>query len=209
MTPKSALIVVDLQNDFLPGGSLAVNDGDKIINIINDISHLFNVVIFTQDWHPADHKSFASQHEGNNVFDIIDLNGLQQILWPDHCVQHTIGAEISKGINMNLKNEYYFFKKGLNSEVDSYSGFYDNGRKNSTGLSEFLKEKEVTNVFICGLALDYCCLYTAIDSAKEGFQTSFIIDATKPVNPNSVENCKKQLRENNIDIVYSWEIIKK
>lgn len=178
---KRALIVVDPQNDFCPGGSLAVKDGDKIIPIINKLtkSDMYDLVIFTKDWHPSNHKSFASQH-GKDLFSVIDLNGISQVLWPDHCVQDTLGAEFHREIDLNIPN-LYIFKKGINTEVDSYSGFYENDHKTSTGLGEFLKEKEVTDVDIVGLAGDYCVCYTAVDSVKEGFNTTVIMDGVRSI----------------------------
>jgi nicotinamidase/pyrazinamidase len=202
---KRALLVVDLQNDFI-NGSLAVKDADKIINIINGLLPQFELVVFTQDWHPYNHKSFASQHEGKNVLETINLNGLQQTLWPDHCVQYSKGAEISKDIQFNkISGEFYIFKKGTDIEVDSYSAFYDNDRKNSTGLAEFLRDKEIEDVYICGIATDFCCKYTAIDASLEGFKTIFILDVTKPVNEN-ITDTLNELKEANIDIIESWEL---
>ena len=205
MKNKRCLIVVDLQNDFLPNGSLAVEEGDKIIDVINKLLPLFELVVFTQDWHPADHKSFASQHEGKNVFDNIELNGLQQTLWPDHCIQNTNGAELSKDINFKDVKDFYIFKKGTDPEVDSYSGFYDNGRKNSTGLAEFLNEQGVTDVFVCGLATDYCVGFTAIDSAMEGFNTTVIIDASRAISKDLIPTFES-FKQAGVKIVESWEL---
>ncbi|MDM1514750.1 isochorismatase family protein, partial [Myroides odoratimimus] len=136
-----ALLVVDLQYDFLPGGSLAVKDGDKIIPVINTIQKQFDLIIATQDWHPNNHKSFASQHPDNKLFDVINLNGIPQVLWPDHCVQGTKGAEFTA--EWDTTKVAAIFSKGMNVEVDSYSGFYDNDHQYSTGLLGFLKDKEV------------------------------------------------------------------
>jgi len=206
MNKKSALIVVDAQLDFMPGGSLPVNDGDKIVRVINDLLSEFDLVIFTQDWHPLNHKSFASQHPDKKTFDIIDLNGLNQVLWPDHCVQHTKGAEFHNDIKfINIRGDFYIIKKGTDPEVDSYSGFYDNGRKNSTGLTEFLNERNIENVFITGLAGDYCCEYTAIDAAMDGFNTYFILDAIRFINQDK-SSTFKHLADANIKIIESWEL---
>ena len=206
MNFKKCLIVVDVQNDFVPSGSLPVEEGDKIIEVVNKLLSLYDIVIFTQDWHPSNHKSFASQHEGKNVFETIDLNGIQQTLWPDHCVQNTPGAELHKDIDFNkITGNFYIFKKGTDSEVDSYSGFYDNDKRNSTGLAEFLNEQEVTDVLVCGLALDYCCKYTAIDSAMEGFNTTVIIDATRAISKDLTQTMQ-ELKEANVKIIESWEL---
>lgn len=203
---KSCLIIVDVQNDFLPDGSLPVPEGNKIIPIINKLIPDFDLIIFTQDWHPNDHKSFASQHPDKNVFDSINLNGLNQVLWPDHCIQGTIGADICNDININeIKGDFYIFKKGIDKEVDSYSGFYDNGKKNSTGLAEFLNERNVTRVFICGLAMDFCVKYTAIDAAMEGFDTVVIEDATQPIDQD-INNLLKEFQEAGVKLIDSWEI---
>jgi len=193
---NSALLVVDPQYDFMPGGALEVPDGDKIIPVINKLISNFDTVIFTKDWHPRNHKSFASQHPGKNVFDKIELNGLEQILWPDHCIQHTKGSDLHKYIDFSLiKKDFYLFKKGIDPEIDSYSAFYDNGKKNSTGLTEFLKGKDITKVHIVGLAMDFCVKFTAIDSVKDGFETTLILDGTRPINPNTTECISDLKRE--------------
>lgn len=182
-----ALIVVDVQNDFMEGGALEVPKASEIIHKINTLLEKYELVIFTRDFHPANHKSFASQHEGKQPFEQIVLNGLDQVLWPDHCIQETFGSMIHKDIDMSkmTKNcKMYIFKKGMDSEVDSYSAFYDNGRKNSTGLSEFLKERNIKQCDFVGLALDYCVMWSAEDAVKKGFESSIIIEATKAIDPN-------------------------
>jgi nicotinamidase/pyrazinamidase len=206
MKKVKALIIVDAQNDFMPGGALAVKEGDRIIPVINSLLPKFDLVIFTKDWHPSNHKSFASQHEGAKEFDMIDLNGLDQVLWPDHCVQNTPGADLHPDIDFGkIKGDFYIFKKGMDPETDSYSGFYDNGRKNSTGLKEFLEERGVAQTYICGLALDYCVSYTAIDSAMEGFKTCVIEDATKSIDPD-INEVLKNFREAGVSFIESWEL---
>ena len=203
-----ALIVVDPQNDFMPGGSLAVKDGNQIVPVINKLtkSGLFDLVIFTKDWHPSNHKSFASQHEGKNLFDVIDLNGIDQVLWPDHCVQDTEGSMFHKDIDMNIPN-LYIFKKGMNTEVDSYSGFLDNDHKSSTGLTEFLKEKGVYEIYILGIAGDYCVKYTAIDSSSEGFDTYVIMDGVRSIT-DDITPVLDELRDNSVIIIDSSFILK-
>ena len=175
-----ALILADIQNDFLPGGSLAVPDGDAVIPIANALQQKFQLVVATQDWHPADHKSFASRHPGNKPFDIITLQGMQQILWPDHCIQGTSGANFSAQFEMNKIEA--IFRKGTDPEIDSYSCFYDNGHRKSTGLSGYLRDKKVNEVYLAGLAGDFCVFYSAMDSLKEEFVTFIIEDATRPIN---------------------------
>jgi len=173
----NALILVDLQNDFLPGGSLAVPHGNEVIPIANQLQPYFNLVVATQDWHPADHLSFASQHAKRHVGEIIDLDGLPQVLWPDHCVQHSVGAELAKLLNTNSISRV--FSKG--TDLDSYSGFFDNGGQQETGLGIYLRERKVTDNFILGLATDYCVRATAIDSCRLGFRTWLIEDACRGV----------------------------
>ena len=186
-----ALIIVDIQNDFVPGGALAVPAGDEIIPLVNDLQKSFNFVVATQDWHPENHKSFASSHPEKKVFDQIVLHGLDQILWPDHCIQGTWGAELHRGLS--LKKVEAIFRKGMDPDIDSYSGFYDNGYKKSTGLAGYLRERKVTKVYICGLASDYCVFYTAKDAIKENFETYIIEDATRPINPNGFEEAKAEI----------------
>lgn len=187
-----ALIIVDIQNDFIPGGSLAVTDGDKIIFRINELQKKFDLVVATQDWHPSNHKSFASQHDGMNPFDVIDLNGLQQTLWPDHCIQSTKGAEFHKDLNTNKIEA--IFRKGTNPEIDSYSGFFDNGRKKATGLHGYLQERKVTSVFICGLAADFCVYYTALDALSLGYETTILDESTKAIDPINFVDLKDNFR---------------
>jgi nicotinamidase/pyrazinamidase len=177
-----ALIVVDVQNDFCEGGALEVPNANEIIPVINKLtkSPYFDLVIFTKDWHPANHKSFASQHKNKKPMDMVQLNGIDQVLWPDHCVQDSVGSEFHEDLNLDVEN-LYIFKKGMDVKVDSYSGFYDNDHQSSTGLSEFLKEKGITQTFVVGLAADFCVKYTAIDSAKEGFDTYLLWDGTRGI----------------------------
>ncbi|PZP51974.1 MAG: bifunctional nicotinamidase/pyrazinamidase, partial [Pseudopedobacter saltans] len=165
-----ALLITDIQNDFLPGGSLAVKEGDLIVPTINDLASQYELVVATQDWHPIDHKSFVSQHIGKKVFDTIDLNGLPQTLWPEHCVQDSWGAQFPA--SLSLKPIAVIFHKGMNASIDSYSGFYDNAKLSNTGLDGYLKAKGITAVDICGLAADYCVYYTAMDALELGFQST-------------------------------------
>ncbi len=194
-----ALIIVDLQYDFLPGGALAVDMGDEIIPIINDIQSNFDLIVATQDWHPVNHKSFASQHSEKQVFEQIDLNGIPQVLWPDHCVQGTFGAEFSK--TWKSEAAVAIFRKGMNEMVDSYSGFFDNNKKDSTGLLGFLNEKKVTEVFVCGLAAEFCVYYTAMDAKAAGLKTNFLNFATKPITQKGLDVAKEIMLQNNIKII--------
>jgi len=172
-----ALILVDIQNDFLPSGALPVPRGDEVIPVANALMQCFDLVVATQDWHPADHGSFASQHPGRQVGEVIGLNGLSQVLWPDHCVQGTGGSEFAPGLN--LAGIQRVFQKGIDPGIDSYSGFYDNGHRRSTGLAEFLKSAGVTDVYVMGLAADYCVKFTALDARAEGFRTFLVEDGCR------------------------------
>lgn len=194
-----ALIVVDIQNDFLQGGSLAVQGGNKIIPVINSIQEKFDLVVATQDWHPKGHKSFASQYSNKSVYDKIDLNGIEQVLWPDHCVQGTVGAEISSELNQNKIEA--IFRKGMNTTIDSYSGFYDNGKLKCTGLGDFLKGRGVKEIFVCGLAADYCVYFTAKDALELGFTSTIIENATKAIDVSNFENIKRNFIQSGGNII--------
>ena len=196
-----ALLLIDIQNDFIPGGALAVRDGDKILPIVNELQTKFDLVVATQDWHPKHHKSFASQHDGKNVFDVINLDGLEQVLWPDHCVQGTGGAEFSPHLNMNKVEA--IFRKGTNTHIDSYSGFYDNGHRKTTALADYLKGKQVTEIYLAGLAADYCVYYSAKDALQEGFKTFIIEDATRSISPAGFEKAKNDITEKGGQIINS------
>jgi len=199
-----ALILVDIQYDFLPGGALAVADGDAIIPVCNQIQSQFDLVVATQDWHPAGHKSFASSHAGKNTFETIELNGLTQVLWPDHCVQGTTGADISKELFTNKIEA--IFRKGTNPEIDSYSGFYDNGHLKSTALADYLKGKAIKQVFLAGLAADYCVYFTAKDALAEGFEAFIIEDATRAISPERFEKAKADFTSEGGKIINSTDL---
>ena len=175
-----ALIVVDVQNDFLPGGSLAVPDGDQVIPVINQLMERFGIIVATQDWHPANHGSFASNRERGNIGDLSELGGLPQILWPDHCVQGTAGAEFSRTLNSDKFT--HVVRKGTNADIDSYSGFFDNGRRQATELESLLRQHSVDQVTVVGLATDYCVKFTALDAVSLGFETRLRRDACRGVN---------------------------
>ncbi len=177
---KSALIIIDMQYDFSPGGALATTGGDEIVEVINALQPVFDLVVATQDWHPADHGSFASNHDGKKPYEVIDLNGVQQVLWPNHAVQGSHGAQLVKQLEQDEIARV--FQKGKNPAVDSYSGFFDNARLGNTGLDAYLRKEGVTEVFVVGLALDYCVKYTSLDAADLGYRTTLIVDATRAVN---------------------------
>ena len=175
----SALVIVDVQNDFCPGGALAIPDGDKVVPIINAVTGRFNMVIATQDWHPADHLSFASQHPGREIMETVKVEGIDQVLWPDHCIQGTAGADFVS----NLNTHYFtlILRKGTNPKLDSYSGFFENDRKTHTGLEFYLKCLGFSAVYLCGLATDSCVLFSALDAVRAGFKTYLIGDACRGV----------------------------
>jgi nicotinamidase/pyrazinamidase len=189
---KKVLILVDIQNDFVPGGALAVPNGQEVVSVTNCLMPDYNLIIATKDWHPANHQSFASQHPGNNIGDVIDLGGLKQVLWPDHCVQGTHGAEFVEGLNHKLINKV--FHKGTDPNIDSYSGFFDNDHRKSTGLGDFLKQQHADEVYILGLATDYCVKYTVLDSIKLGFTTHVILEGCRGIDMNPGD-CKKAINE--------------
>lgn len=198
------LVVVDVQNDFTPGGALAVPDGDAIVPLINQLQDKFDLIVATQDWHPADHASFASNHEGKNAFEKIDLHGMEQVLWPDHCIQGSEGAEFHPDLEMRKVES--IFRKGMDQEIDSYSGFYDNGHRKNTGLAGYLREKGATELYFCGLAADICVYFSVKDALKEEFSTILIEDATRPLDENEFKRIKDELREKEVQIMKSSEV---
>ena len=174
-----ALIIVDIQNDFVPGGALPVAKGDTIIPLVNQLQPHFDLVVATQDWHPANHGSFAWNNGCMKPGEKIDLNGLPQILWPVHCVQYTRGAEFVSGLSLTRIAKV--FRKGIDPRIDSYSGFFDNGRRKATGLGDYLKQQNITDAYIVGLATDYCVKFTALDAIGLGFNTFLIEEACRGV----------------------------
>jgi len=196
-----ALVIVDAQIDFMPGGALAIANGDSIVPVINKLLPKFELVVATQDWHPANHASFASNHQGKKPFDIIELFGMDQVLWPDHCVQGTEGAGFHP--EMETLKITAIFRKGINPEIDSYSGFFDNSHLHSTGLAGYLREKGANELYFCGLAADICVYFTIIDALNEGFKAVLIEDATCPLNPDEFVKIRKELQEKGVEIISS------
>lgn len=203
---SNALILVDIQHDFMPWGSLPVPDGDKIVPVVNRLQEKFETIVASQDWHPPDHLSFASNHEGREPFEVTEVDGLEQILWPDHCVQGSEGAEFVPDLDMSRVAKV--FRKGTDPRIDSYSAFYDNGHRKATGLADWLRERGVDTVYIVGLAEDVCVYYTAMDAVREGFETYLVEDATYGVNMNEgdVERCLKEMREAGVHIIDSEDV---
>ena len=203
----TCLILVDIQNDFVPGGALPVKEGDQIVPIVNRLQSRFDLVVATQDWHPLNHGSFAANHPGKKPGDVIELDGLQQILWPVHCVQNTPGAALVPSLGASRVAR--IFQKGTDPEIDSYSGFFDNDHRKATGLGEWLKAKSVSEVYICGLATDYCVKFTALDAVGLGFKTHLVEDGCRGVNlrPNDVKDAIEEMRKAGVDVVRSGGVL--
>ncbi|MDO5105134.1 bifunctional nicotinamidase/pyrazinamidase [Capnocytophaga sp.] len=181
-----ALIIIDVQNDFMPGGTLPVAKGNEIIPFINKEIHSgYDLVVATQDWHPQNHQSFASNHEGKNPFEIVDLHGIKQVLWTDHCVQGSRGAELHN--DLDTSSIAAIFRKGMQPEVDSYSAFFDNNKGNSTGLHGFLKEKNITELTFCGLAGDFCVAYSVNDALSLGYKVRLLTNGIRSIDPKTYE----------------------
>jgi nicotinamidase/pyrazinamidase len=202
-----ALLLIDLQNDFCPGGALEVKEGDQVIPIANHLLDHFPLVVATQDWHPADHGSFAAIYPFRRPGQVINLDGLQQVLWPIHCVQESFGAELVASLEQSKIHKVFY--KGTEKNIDSYSGFFDNGHRKSTGLGDFLKEQGVTEVYILGLATDYCVKFSALDALELGFKVSLIEDACRGVNlqEGDVERAVGEMRTAGARILHSAELM--
>ena len=201
------LILVDVQNDFMPGGPLPVPEGNLIVPVINQVQGYFDLVVATQDWHPKNHRSFASNHFNKKTYDSIVLHGMQQTLWPDHCIQGSSGADLHKDIEPNRIAA--IFRKGMDPEIDSYSGFFDNNHQLSTGLSGYLKEKGISEVHFCGLAADICVYYSILDSILEGFSATLIEDSSRPLFPDKFDDIKCELAKLGVRIITSNELRQK
>jgi nicotinamidase/pyrazinamidase len=205
---KTALVMVDIQNDFCQGGSLAVPGGDEIVSVANALQPYFDLVIATQDWHPQDHTSFAVNHTERKVGEVIDLDGIAQVLWPAHCVQNTKGAEFHP--QLELKRIDKIVHKGADRLIDSYSAFFDNAHLRSTGLADYLQENGVTEIYIMGLATDYCVKYSCLDAAQLELKTHVIVDACRGIDlqGGDVEKALVEMRSVGVDIVYSQDLMR-
>jgi nicotinamidase/pyrazinamidase len=202
-----ALLLVDIQNDFLPGGALEVPRGDEVISVANALIPQFKQVVASQDWHPADHGSFAANHLWRKPGQVIDLHGLEQILWPIHCVQGSFGAEFAGSLNTGAIERV--FQKGTDPAIDSYSAFYDNGHRKSTGLADYLREQQVDTLYILGLAQDYCVKFTVLDALREGFKTYLVTDGTRPVElqAGDGEKALAEMRKQGAHLLTSKEVL--
>lgn len=206
ISEECALLLTDIQNDFLPTGSMPVPQGDEVVQVANKLSPLFEVVLATQDWHLAGHGSFASAH-GKQPGEVIDLNGIQQDLWPDHCVQETSGAEFAEKLELDRVRKC--FQKGIDPAIDSYGGFYDNGWRRETGLEAYLREHHITTIYVLGLATDYCVKYTVLDGIKLGFNMVCVVDGCRGINvhPEDEKLAIEEMRAAGAKIVTSSELL--
>ncbi|HEX5061980.1 MAG TPA: bifunctional nicotinamidase/pyrazinamidase, partial [Kofleriaceae bacterium] len=201
-----ALLLIDLQYDFCPGGALAVANGHETIPVANRLMPKFSTIVATQDWHPAHHGSFAVNHPGKKPYDMHELAGLPQVMWPAHCVQNTPGAELHRDLDRNLITEV--FQKGTDPAIDSYSGFYDNGHRKATGLGDWLKQRDIKHVYVMGLATDYCVKFTTLDARQLGFDVSLVVDGCRGVNLNPDDSAKaiEEMRAAGVVIVESKDV---
>ncbi|HUG76659.1 MAG TPA: bifunctional nicotinamidase/pyrazinamidase [Burkholderiales bacterium] len=201
----ACLVVVDVQNDFIPGGALAVAKGDEIVPLVNRLAARFENVVVTQDWHPRGHASFASSHPGKKPFETIELPYGTQVLWPDHCVQATPGADLHPALA--LPHLQLIIRKGFHRDIDSYSGFLEADRKTSTGLAGYLRERGIKRLYLCGLATDFCVAWTALDARAAGFETTVIEDACRAIDlENSLARALSEMKASGVRISRSDDV---
>lgn len=202
---RTALILVDIQNDFIPGGALPARDGAEVVPVANRLMQHFDLVVASQDWHPPDHLSFASNHAGKSPGDLIELSGLEQVLWPDHCVQGSTGAEFH--VDLDTDRIDHVVRKGEDPRIDSYSCFFDNGHLKATGLEDYLRSHDVEKVHVCGLATDYCVKFSALDAVRLGFDTTVVTDACRGVelNPGDIDRAFEEMRRAGVKLVRSQD----
>ncbi|WP_236179204.1 MULTISPECIES: bifunctional nicotinamidase/pyrazinamidase [Pseudomonas] len=205
-TPRSALLVIDVQNDFIPGGRLPVPEGDRIVPLVNDLALQFKQIVITQDWHPAGHASFASSHPGHKPYDVIQLPYGEQTLWPDHCVQASGGAELHP--ELHLPHAQLIIRKGCNPDIDSYSAFLEADRVTTTGLAGYLKERGIDTVYMVGLALDFCVMFSALDARAAGFNTFVVLDACRAIDLNgSLAAAIERMQVAGVGLIQSTELL--
>ena len=206
ISPRTALLVIDVQNDFTPGGQLAVPEGDLIVPLINRLSGLFKQVIIAQDWHPSGHASFASSHPGRKPYEVIQLPYGEQTLWPDHCVQGTAGAEFHP--ELNLPHAQLIIRKGCNPDIDSYSAFLEADRRTTTGLAGYLKERGIDTVYMVGLALDFCVMFSALDARAAGFNAFVVLDACRAIDlDGSLAAAIDRLQSDGVGLLQSTDLL--
>jgi len=197
---NTALLMIDIQNDFCPGGALAVADGDGVVGVVNEMQTDYPVLVLTQDWHPADHSSFASNHDGGEPFSMIKMPYGDQVLWPTHCLQGSKGAAFHEGLETNKAD--LIIRKGFRSHIDSYSAFYENDHTTQTGLAGYLRERDVANVVLTGLATDFCVYYSAIDAVKCGFEAKLVTKACRAIDMDgSLDSAMQAMKKAGVEIV--------
>ncbi len=204
-----ALLLVDIQNDFLPGGALPVPQGDEVVPVALRLLSCFEVKVASQDWHPADHISFAANHPGKQVGEVIQTPYGPQVLWPVHCVQNTPGAELAPPLAQRRRELNHVVHKGTDSRIDSYSAFFDNGRLRSTGLEDYLRRRGVEELFVMGLATDYCVRWSVQDALELGFRTWVITDGVRAVEPQKAPEVLQQLRQRGAQLITSQELLER
>ncbi|TEA63828.1 bifunctional nicotinamidase/pyrazinamidase [Pseudomonas sp. CH235] len=206
ISPRTALLVIDVQNDFIPGGQLAVPEGDLIVPLINRLAGQFKQVVIAQDWHPAGHASFASSHPGRQPYDVIQLPYGEQTLWPDHCIQGSRGAEFHSGLD--LRHAQLVIRKGCNPDIDSYSAFLEADRVTTTGLAGYLKERGIETVYMVGLALDFCVMFSALDARAAGFNAFVVLDACRAIDLNgSLASAIERMQVAGVGLIQSTELL--
>jgi len=206
ISPRTALLVIDVQNDFIPGGQLAVPEGDQIVPLINRLGGLFKQVVIAQDWHPSGHASFASSHPGHQPYEVIQLPYGEQVLWPEHCVQGTAGAEFHP--ELNLPHAQLIIRKGCNPDIDSYSAFFEADRRTTTGLAGYLKERGIDTVYMVGLALDFCVMFSALDARAAGFNAFVVLDACRAIDRDgSLAAAMERMQTAGVGLIQSNQLI--
>ena len=202
----TTLVVVDVQNDFCPGGNLGVPDGDQVVPLINHLAKAYDHVLLTQDWHPADHRSFASAHPGRQPFETVEVAYGAQTLWPDHCIQNTPGAAFHP--NLDLPQAELIIRKGFRREIDSYSAFFENDHQTSTGLGGYLRSRGLRQLDFCGLATDFCVNFSAVDAAREGFTVRVIEDACRAIDlDGSLAAAKQGMQAAGVGLIESKVVL--
>lgn len=206
ISPRTALLVIDVQNDFIPGGQLAVPEGDQIVPLINRLGSLFKQVVIAQDWHPSGHASFASSHPGRQPYEVIQLPYGEQVLWPEHCVQGTSGADFHPGLD--LPHAQLIIRKGCNPDIDSYSAFLEADRHTTTGLAGYLKERGIDTVYMVGLALDFCVMFSALDARAAGFNAFVVLDACRAIDRDgSLAAAMERMQTAGVGLIQSNQLI--
>jgi nicotinamidase/pyrazinamidase len=206
ISSRTALLVIDVQNDFIPGGSLPVPEGERIVPLINQLALQFQQVVIAQDWHPRGHASFASSHPGRQPYDVIQLPYGEQTLWPDHCVQASAGAEFHP--ELDLPHAQLVIRKGCNPDIDSYSAFLEADRRTTTGLAGYLSERGIDTIYMVGLALDFCVMYSALDARAAGFNAVVVLDACRAIDlDGSLAAAIERMQVAGVQLIQSTDLI--